>query len=597
MKSLERISLEAGYVHLIKIVLLLLTLSLSFSDSLNKRDEKLAQRYFQSGYQNLQIGNFKNALIDFSMAYSFDKKGPYGELAYLYLGKTYTLLSYRTGNKEGVFSSIAYLNMYTYHYKNPNYLLLKDDFVGESYLLLGFYERAFEVFMKLYKDSSNPVYLLKALYAEASQGKSYNYELLNNVKPENLKEEGYLYYLVKGFYEFNLGNYTSTLENLSLARSMKAQLGQDPDFLYRQAAAYALTERWKEALQSFEVLSRVDIYKTYSLFSDYYLTLIHLKTKNYIEAKERLYKLIEDYSLFNPVVSLLYYQLWAYDGFVEKYLPNYKDSLTKVIWINSSSDLSIPALLGIYYYSIKERKILSSDIFKMFPAQRVDEVTLSHIKADLKELYIKLFNEYSKLDPYSPKDGTFLLELLKASNGKCVNLLGAEKFARAGVYFGAQEAYYLINLLQEPLKSFFYGQVQLLQGKEEGLKLIEEVLKDLKDDDRREALFILGLYRRREDYLLEALKGSLTERLEGYAPLALLTLGEIYEDKKDYNRAKVYYKEYLQKAQEDTLYWIVAYKLAYISSITNDKENLNWVVNEAKKTDNIIGRIIRELWG
>ncbi|RMH09127.1 MAG: hypothetical protein D6699_00290, partial [Aquificota bacterium] len=133
-----------------KLLLVLSTLLLSFSVEKGSTKEKLAQSYFYSGLINFKQGNYIGAVNDFTKTYSYDKKGYYGELAYLYLGMSYAYISYYTGNKDGVFSAIGYLNMYPYYYKLPTYTSLQKEFIGECYLLLGLYDRAKDVFMDLY---------------------------------------------------------------------------------------------------------------------------------------------------------------------------------------------------------------------------------------------------------------------------------------------------------------------------------------------------------------------------------------------------------------------------------------------------------------
>jgi len=92
----------------------------------------LAERYFRKALDNLKILNYIDALIYFTRAYKADPTSRYGELSYLYLGKSYALYSYAFGSKKGVMASIGYLNQYPFHYKVPRFIHTQREFLGDA---------------------------------------------------------------------------------------------------------------------------------------------------------------------------------------------------------------------------------------------------------------------------------------------------------------------------------------------------------------------------------------------------------------------------------------------------------------------------------
>lgn len=122
---------------------------------------------------------------------------------------------------------------------------------------------------------------------------------------------------------------------------------------------------WRKSVFYFEQLDRKDIYKKYGESLDYYLALIYLMNKNYADAKKRVDKLME---LDNVKSALLISQLWIFQDFLEKYGfkdYSYKKTLKSIAWRYLNSTYSIPALLGLYYYSLKEKKVDEKHIFKL----------------------------------------------------------------------------------------------------------------------------------------------------------------------------------------------------------------------------------------
>ncbi|MEZ0337203.1 MAG: tetratricopeptide repeat protein [Aquificaceae bacterium] len=588
-------SLEGHGIRLIvkKILVLLLIFLLSFSAEREKSNLKLAQTYFYRGYIEYTQGNYSDAIGEFSKSYLADKEGYYGELSYLYIGIAYAQLSYKKGQKGGIASAIAYLNMYPYYYKKPTYLFLQREFIGYSYLLLGLYDKAKDIFLSLYKDTLRQDYLLNFLYADALSDGT-NRELLNMIDPRSLTEKRYLYHLVKGFYAFRDGNYKETIKELSEAQSLNRYIEDDPEFLYRYAVSAFMEGDWRKAVFYFEQLDRKDMYRKYGESLDYYLALIYLMNKNYADAKRRVDKLME---LNNVKTALLISQLWTFPDFLEKYKFNdYKKTLKSIAWRYLNSSYSIPAILGLYYYSLRDKKIEEESLFKLKNLDLKEEIVFQDIKVNTRPMLELLKGLMDKMDPYG-KDANFLISLYSLNKGNYALLFGYEKLARAITYLGNTSMKDVVQRVEEPLRSFLLGQISLLEGSEEGLRMIESASKLLEGEDKKEALFIIGIYKKDIRLLESLLSEKLSPRLEPYLEPSLLELGDFYYARRDYNKAKEYYKKYLEIAQESYLYWLVAYKLAKAGELTKDQETISWVVKKAEMRDNIISRVILALWG
>ncbi|MDQ7082753.1 MAG: hypothetical protein Q9N34_07255 [Aquificota bacterium] len=82
------------------IALLIVLISTYSFNAEQSKDPELAKRYFERGIESLRVLNYLDALIFFSRAYSVNPKSYYGELSYLYLGKSYALYSYVYGSKK-----------------------------------------------------------------------------------------------------------------------------------------------------------------------------------------------------------------------------------------------------------------------------------------------------------------------------------------------------------------------------------------------------------------------------------------------------------------------------------------------------------------
>lgn len=578
-----------------KVLILLMLFLLSFSMEIERENIRLAQIYFYKGYIEYQQGNYSDAISEFSRSFLSDRQGYYGELSYLYIGISHAQLSYIRGRREGILSAIAYLNMYPYYYKKPTYLFLQREFIGDAYLLMGFYDKAKDMFFGLYRDINRTDYLLKFLYADSlSQG--LNSQLLDQIDPETLVESRYFYHLVKGFYAFNVSNYTTAQSELSQARNLNRYLEEDPEFLYRYAVSSFMNEDWRSAVFYFEQLDRRDIYRKYSDSLNYYLALIYLMNKNYGDARKRVLNMMASEGV---KTNLLISQLWVFPEFLEKYsgdFRGYKQMLKGSSWTYLNSIYSTPAILGIYYYSLKEKNLQDKDLFRLKRLILPQEIIFEDIRVKLEPMLTTLNSLMSKVDPYG-KDANFLIELYRSNPNNYGLIFGYEKLARAVAYLGDTTLKNIPERLEEPLRGFLLGQLLLLEGSEEGLRMVESSLQRLTGEDRLEALFIIGIYRRDVKILEDLVEQELPQRVLPYLEPALLELGDFHYGRRQYESAKVYYRRYLETAQENDLYWLVAYRLAKVGELTGDTETINWVVRKAQGKDNIISRVIILLWG
>ncbi|MFN7065528.1 MAG: hypothetical protein ACK4OF_05220 [Aquificaceae bacterium] len=484
--------------------------------------------------------------------------------------------------------------MYPYYYKKPNYLSLQKEFIGQAYLLAGLYERAKDIFLNLYRDTLGDDHLLNFLYVD-SLSHGPNSQLLDNVNPEAIPEKKYFYHLVKGFYAFNFGNYEEAIKELTETYHLNRYIEEDPEFLYRYAVSSFMVKDWRRAVFYFEKLDRKDLYKKYEDSLNYYLALIYLMNRNHADAKMR----IENLKKIGGIrLELLISQLWLFPEFLEKYKEDFKDYkklLKTAAWKHLNNPYSIPAILGIYYYTLKEKRVEDRDIIRLKKLMYQEEISFQDMKINLKPMFQSIQSLIKELNPYS-EAANFIVELYSMNSDNYILIFGYESISRAITYLGKTDMKDVINGLEGPLRGFLFGQLILLEGSEEGLKMIEEASKALIDEDKEEALFILGIYKNPK--LLENLVDKeLSERLKPYLEPALMTLGEFYYLKRNYVKAKGYYQKYIETAQKSDSYWITAYRLAKIGELTRDRDLIDWVVRKAEKEDNIIGRIIVALWG
>ena len=581
--------------------LLLLLLAYVFTFSTEGENLRASRSEFSRGFESLQNRDFTGAIQSFTRAYVHDKKEYYGELSYLYLGKAYALLSYYSGKKEGVYSAIAFLNMYPYHYKMANYIDLQVEFIGDAYLLLDMYGKAKDIFFSLYRKSGNPIHLLKFLYAGAMMGAT-DLTLLKDLDPKNLGNYEYVYYLVLGYANYNMDNYLDALEYMTQARGVYRYLEDDPHFLYRYAISHYMLGDWRKTIFYMEILSRKDIYKMYEELSNYYLALIYLNTGNYGDALKNIKSLEKRGLISNVTARLLYSQLWAFKDFMEKnkdHFPHYGETLAKIAWLDVNSKLSTPALLGLYYLALSQKKVYDEELLKMKNLNVTEDIRFNGLRVNLNPLIQKLRDVYDGLDPYSEDNAKVLKQLYTLNERNFLSLFPAEKLARALVYTGDEDVLKVVNMVEGPVGVFLRGQAMLLEDNKEGLNLIRSSLKDLKGADYLEAIFILGIMERNKAYLEKALaQEEIPKHLQTYIIPATFELADIYYTQKNYAKARDLYRKLMESLDEkDPMYWISAFRLAFSADMLNDKETVDWVVKNVQKKDNIVSRVILELWG
>jgi outer membrane protein assembly factor BamD (BamD/ComL family) len=587
-----------------KLLLVIFSLLLSFSQERLSEKTTLAQRKFYSGTISLENRNYEDAIRDLTSAFNLDRRGYYGELAYLWLGRAYALLAYSKADRRSLFSALAFLNMYPYYFKRPNYGDLQKEFLGDIYLLLEDYPKAKELYLGLYKNTDQKRYLVKFLYADALEGGTKNIELLDSL---GALEEGIdpsMLPLIKGYYLYNQGRFKEALSELMQARAQNRNLEEDPHFLYRLALSYYILEDWRNGLFYFELLRRRDVYRRYADKTNYFLLFINLDNKNYSEAMERLQELMKDRDpLTNLTLKLALSQLWFYEDFIYKYkLSWYKPLLLKIAWVDYAKSYGLPSLLGVYYYSLKDKKLMDGGLLKRAKVPRESYLTVGDIKINLERLYKSLEVQYKGLNPYEDKDFEAIEAIYKANEGNFLTLFDASALLRGSLYRGKLDYVGLLDVVGEPTKSFLRAQEFLLTEKEkEGVELLSKVKDQLTGEDHIEALFLLGFFSNNKKLLETAMQTKdleKSQRLKGYIPNALLELGDYYYSVGNFTKAKEFYKGYLERSEEeDTLYWLTALRLARLSGLTKDEETLQWVVKRAKKTDNILGRLVINLWG
>lgn len=396
-----------------------------------------------------------------------DRNGYYGELAYLWLGRAYALLAYSKADKRGLLSAIAFLNMYPYYFKKVNYGDLQREFLGDIYLLLEEYSKAKELYLSLYKNSNQKKYLVKFLYADALEGGTKNIELLESL---GILEEGVdqsVLSLIRGYYFYNQGKFKEAIHELTQARAQNRSLEEDPHFLYRLALSYYILQDWRNSLFYFELLRRKDLYRRYADKSNYFLLFINLDNKNYPEAMERLQELMKDRDpLTDLTLRFALSQLWFYEDFINKYkLSWYKPLLSKIAWIDYIKNYGLPSVLGVYYYSVKDKKLMDVELLKRAKVSRENYLTVEDIKINMEPFYKSLEAQYKRLNPYEDKDFEFIEALYKVNDRNFLTLFDASLLLRGSLYRGKLDYVGLLDVVEEPTKSFLRAQEFLLTGK------------------------------------------------------------------------------------------------------------------------------------
>ena len=599
-----------GLIRKFFIALLIVLISAYSYNAERTSDPDLAKRYFQKGVESLKILNYLDALVFFSKAYSINHKSYYGELAYLYLGKSYALYSYAYGSKKGVLAAVGYLNQYPFHYKVPRFIHVQREFVGDSYLLLQWYETAKNIYANLYGETERVEYMIKFGYASALSGsvEGYNYLKKLNIKgvPQDYLD---LYYMTMGFYNFNLGRYGLAIEYLSYAMNLNTYLREDPHLLFRMGVSNYKLGDWRKALLYLELTLRKDPLNTYEEKGNFYLARINLETNNFREAFLNIEALTkEDRLFYRKLPQILYSSLWLYDEFLKVYgskLGNYRDKLLQLGWLNVEDVYGELPAMGIYYFSLKGKSLSEEE--KEF--LRLKKLTLREFFFENElftmDVYVKKAREPLKgFLFYKREDAGFLKDIYALNKNNYLKLFGSpeglELLARSLVFLGEHEAETIVGRLENKgLKEFLRAKLHIIKGNfEPASKLLSVAIKSLKGEDLLEAELLLA-YLNNSPGELESVAQKIDfkkERFSHYAPLILNRLADLYYDRGNFKKALSYYKRVVQISDEGEDYWWSMFRIALIGELTEDKETLKWVVKEAEKEDNIWSKVIRTLW-
>ena len=574
------------------------------------KDPDLAKKFFNKGIESLKVLNYRDALLYFSKAYTLDPKSPYGELSFLYLGKSYALYSYAYGSKKGVLAAIGYLNQYPFHYKVPRYIDIQREFVADSYLLLQWYETAKNIYANLYGETERVEYMIKYGYASALNGsiEGYNYLSSLNVKgvPADYLD---LYYMTMGFYNFNLGRYSLAVEYLTRAMNVNTYLREDAHLLFRLGVSYYKLGDWRKALLYLELSLRNDPFKVYEEKGNFYLATINLETKNFREAYENLKKLTENDRLFySKLAQILFSSLWYYEGFLEVYgdkLGNYRKKLLELGWLNVEDVYGELPALGLYYLSLKEKKISPREReFLRIKKLTLREFVFENDLFTFGKFVRRVRKTLKDMKFYLKGDALFLSEIYKTNKHNFLKIFGdqrsLETLARSLIFLGDGEVRRLLPYIRdEGVYSLLYAKLLILENKKDNaIEILKRGLKSMKGEDLLEGRLLLAYLSEDIEGLEEVLKivNFKSPRFTPYRPVLLIKLADLLYDRGDMKESLVYYRKILEEnVSEATKGWAM-FRIALISERIKDMKTLRWVVKEAERMDNIWSRVIRTLW-
>ena len=577
---------------------------------MEKQSEEVAREYLKKGLESLKVSNYRDAIVYFSRAYSSSPKSEPGELAYLYLGKSYALYSYASGSRRGILASVGYLNQYPFHYKVPRFLNVQREFVADSYLLLQWYESAGNIYANLYGETERPEYMIKYGYASALSGSIEGFTYLRELGREGVPED-YLdvYLMTMGFFYFNLGKYKRAIEYMTRTIELNPYLREDPHLLFRLGVSYYKEKDWRKAILYLELSVRNDPFETYKEKANFYLALINLETKNFREAFRNLQELTsEDRLFYRKLPQILFSSLWMYEEFLKVYgekIGDYRSKLLQIGWLNVENPFGDFPLLGIYYFALKTKELRKEEAeFIRLKKPTLKEIVLENEIFSPNHYLTKLSEELQRYRFYIKEDALFLRKLFSLNEEAFLRIFKGEKerelLARSLVFLGDGRARSLLPFLRDrSLSRFLEAKVLIVEGrKEEALPLIEEALRGLKGKDRLEAELLLGYLSEDAERIEKAVKEIDFEdpRFSGYATLVFLKLGDAYYSAGDLKRSALYYRKIAEMGPKDEIYWWAMFRLALIGERTGDEETIRWVVKRAKGEDNIMSRVITVLW-
>ncbi len=593
------------------LIALLIVLVSTYSFNAERvKDPELAKTYFQKGLESLKVLNYRDALVYFSRSYSVAPKSYYGELSFLYLGKSYALYAYAFGSRRGVLAAIGFLNQYPFYYKVPRFIYVQREFIADSYLLLQWYDTAKNIYANLYGETEKVEYMIKFGYASALGGSIEGFNYLRKLSKEGVPYDYLdLYYATMGFYNFNLGRYRRAVEYITQAMNVNSYLREDAHILFRLGVSYYKLGEWRKALLYLELTLRNDPFEVYTDRSNFYLANINLETKNFREAFSNIEKLTENGKLFYSKLSqILFSSLWYYEDFLKVYgekLGNYRNLLLQLGWLNVEDVYGELPALGIYYLSIKSRDLKEEE--KEF--LRIKKLTLREFifENDLfstDRFVLKNREVLKDLKFYKEKEAKLVSELYKTNRQNFLRVFSDQEslslLARSLVFLGDETAYEVIPLLKdEPLKNFLTAKLKIIEGDEKkALELLRVSVIKLEGDDKKEAQILLG-YLGEDTALLEKTLSEVDFKRERFAPyrsMLLLRLADLHYEKGNLKKAYDYYRQIARSEEKGKGYWWALFRLALISERMRDEDTLKWVVKRAKEEDNIWSRVIRTLW-
>ncbi len=569
-------------------------------------DKSLAKFYYELGLKALKVYDFTDALIYFSKAYSEAPESRYGELAYLYYGKAYALYSYELGRKEGILAALGYLNQYTFYYKFPRFWNFQKEFVGDGYLLIGWYEDARNLYAEVYGAKKEARLLLKYAYASALLGDGTVIKILREVKdvPKDLL---YLKHLSLGIARANLGDFREALSYLEKAYEENNFLSYDLHYNFYRGVSHKKLGKIREGMFYLERAQRLDRFGFYTYKIDYHLLEIYLTLKDYGEAYE-IYEKIKKELAYNPFYQIAYLKLWLYPDFMEKYREEFRfyyDLVKQLFWWKLGSPVSNYAVLALLNRSLRNKKLDKETktilrIKTFYGREFVLDNELFNYTREIR----KLNAELQRYNPYLEEDVNFVMELYSSNDESFLSIFNEDKsreiLVRAFVYRGDKRALKFLNFVREAslrkfLKAkylFAYGSFGLAR------ELFKESLNGIEGIDKLEA-YLLLFYIQRSPNIDEVVELSKVYReMKGYFPIIYRAVGEIYYERKDYKKAKYFYEAFVKEYRErDILYWTTLAKLGILADKLNDKELRNFVIAQGKNAVKPWKDVILSLWG
>ena len=589
-----------------RVINLILISLIVLSFSYNTENLEISRVYFEKGIKALSIRDYEDAFVYFWKAHKLNPKSPHGEQAYLYYGYVYALISYNTGRKEGILSAIGFLNQYTGIYKEPKYLELQEELIGDSYFLLGWFDKAQNVYADLYGKYQKSKYVIKFSFVSALMGDIQGYRYLRTLReiPDNFAD---IYYLTFAIYLSDFGRYEEALEFFKLAYESNTNLKYDLYYnFYYGRTMFKLNKFWNSMLY-LERAKTLDKFRMFSYLTNYYLINIYLTVGNYTDAF-KVYKEIKGELFYNPFYQIVYLNLWLYKEFLEKFKEEFKsyyDVVLQLGWLKFGNPISDYSALALINKALEERNLTKDE-----------REFLKHKKVKLKEFFldsevfsygkiVKVLNlKLQTLNTYKEDDVDLIYEIYKLNKENFLRVFyedkSIEKLARTLVYKGDREGFKIVKKLKNPyLKKFLRAKLLFVVGENEvSQRLLKESYKFLEDLDSLEAYFLLYYYEK-NPYIYE-ISDLLEETNYGknYFPYAYRLVGKILEKNKLYKEAEVYYRKFIENYdKKDTVYYLTLLKLGFLAEKNKDKETLNFVLSKAKEFKNVWSDAILTLWG